>query len=250
MTRGRVFDVQTYAIHDGPGIRTAVFLAGCPLRCAWCHNPEAWCGGGEKVREMEAEELVELVCRDLPFFERSGGGVTFTGGEPTVQSAFLLESAGLLRARGVHTAVETCGHFPAELCEPLADVLDLFLFDLKHCDPVAHAAGTRADNGAILANLRRLVDLVGVAGIVPRIPVVPGFNADDASLKAMAGLLSELGFGGREVHLLAYHGWARHKYGELGLDFTEFDPVPDGERPSIGGTFSEAGLVPVWGGGT
>lgn len=249
MSLGELFDVQGYAIHDGPGIRTAVFLRRCPLRCAWCHNPEAWAGPPGEATVTDAAELVERILLDRPFFDGSGGGVTFTGGEPTAQAEFLLEALGLLKAEGIHTAIETCGHFNSSLCEPLAKRVDLFLFDLKHADPERHREGTGAGNALILANLARLVELVGTGRIVPRIPIVPGFNESVESVEAMLSLLEALGFAG-EVHLMAYHGWARHKYDELGLDFEDRAELDESTRSAISELFCDRALVPVWGGGS
>jgi pyruvate formate lyase activating enzyme len=245
-----VFDVQTYALHDGPGIRTAVFLRGCPLRCAWCHNPEAWARSpGLSPTTRSVDELVEAVLADGPFFDASGGGVTFTGGEPTVQRAAMVEAARRLRQHGVHVALETCGEFPTSACEELVEVVDLFLFDVKHLEPDAHRAGTGGGPARIQANLERLVELAGPARVVPRVPVIPGFNATPAALTAIVERLEDLGFDG-EVHLLAYHGWARTKYEELGLAYEDRPALDDATRGALDAVFEGRRLCPVWGGGT
>lgn len=245
-----VFDVQSYALHDGPGIRTAVFLRGCPLRCAWCHNPESWaCTDGPARDARTVDELVEAVAADVPFFAASGGGVTFTGGEPTAQRPALVAAARQLRRRGIHVALETCGEFPTAACEELAEVIDLFLFDVKHTDPEAHRAATGVGTARIQANLARLVDLVGTVRVVPRVPVVPGFNATPESLTAIVDRLEGLGFDD-EVHLLAYHGWARTKYEELGLAYHDRPPLDDPTRAALDAVFEGRQLRPVWGGGT
>lgn len=253
--RGDVFDVQTYAIHDGPGIRTAVYLRGCPLRCAWCHNPESWAaptgGAGSGASTwISPRELVDRVLADRPFFEDSGGGVTFTGGEPTTQPAFLLEALDLLREAGIHTALETCGELRSSLCEPLSERVDLFLFDVKHADPDAHKAGTGARNERIVANLEQLVALVGPGRVIPRIPIISDFNSSPTEVNDMLSLLEKLGYSG-EVHLMAYHDWARHKYEELGLRFCEMGPPLDQHaRQAIEEQFDGRDLQPVWGGGS
>lgn len=267
--RGIVFDIQTYAVYDGPGIRTCLFFKGCPLRCAWCHNPEsqrrlpemghvkarcAGCGAcvracpndalaqkdGEIVRdtgrcavcglcreacpngahevigyETSAEETVRTVAADRPFFEESGGGVTLTGGEPTMQREFLLETAQLFRSNGIHTAVETCGHFNAGLTDELAGAADLFLFDIKHADAGAHRQFTGVDNGLILANFRRVLAATVPGSVVPRIPLIPGFNADRQSVTGICRFLKTARYRGA-VHLMPYNPMAKSKYEKLG----------------------------------
>ncbi len=300
---GLVYDVQTYALYDGPGIRTAVFLKGCPLRCWWCHNPESqrpepepgWyearCQGCRRCTEAcslgalgwradrlvrdsdacvgcgacadacphsaterigdeaDAAELIARVARDRAFFDASGGGVTFSGGEPTAQLPFLLSALEHAGAAGLHRALETCGAFGARWCAPLAERVDLFLFDLKHVDDDAHRQGTGAGNQRILANFEVLLDLVGAARITPRIPIIPGFNADPAACQALAGFLRTRGYRG-EVHLMPYHGWARDKYARIGRasDFRAAPPLTASDRDTITDDFTGGGLEPAWGG--
>ena len=245
---GQLFDVQTYAIHDGPGIRTTVFLQGCPLRCDWCHNPESWEVPATPGPEIAARELVDRLLLDRAFFENSGGGVTFSGGEPTRQSEFLLEALALLKEHGVHTAIETCGHFRSSLCEPLADRVDLFLFDLKHADPDRHKEGTGVGNALIFKNLERLVSLVGTERIVPRLPLVPGFNESPDAVRSLLDLLEELGFRG-EVHLMPHHDWASFKHEQLGLEFRDRGKLDPSVRDRTLALFEGRELQAVWGGG-
>ncbi|MBN2224795.1 MAG: glycyl-radical enzyme activating protein [Deltaproteobacteria bacterium] len=266
---GIVFDIQTYAIYDGPGIRTCVFFKGCPLSCVWCHNPEsqrlqpemgyradrcAGCGScveacphdalvleGDGVRrdtgrcvvcglcekvcradahekigyKTSAEAVVEKVIADRPFFTESSGGVTLTGGEPTVQREFLLETAGLLKKSEIHTALETCGHFGKELMPALIDTIDLFLYDIKHADADTHKRFTGVDNRVILENFVSIVRKAGPPRIIPRIPLIPGFNADGASLKGICRFLKEARYEG-PVHLMPYNSMAKSKYEKLG----------------------------------
>jgi len=300
---GLVYDLQGYALHDGPGIRTAVFLKGCPLRCAWCHNPESqrttpelgWsrtrCQGcrrciaacptraitwsdDEPVRDLsacdlcgacaaacptgattligterDAAGLIAEVARDRPFFEASGGGVTFTGGEPTAQPRFLIAALDHARAAGLHTALETCGAFGSRWLAPLAARVDLFLFDLKHVDEAAHRRATGAGNRRILANFAALLAAVGPERLIPRIPLIPGFNAEPAARQALAAFLRARGYRG-PVHLMPYHGLARDKYARLGRD-RDFHPRPaltDADRRAILADFDTDGLTPVWSG--
>jgi pyruvate formate lyase activating enzyme len=265
---GRVFDVQRFSLHDGPGIRTVVFLKGCPLRCAWCANPEsqqpgaqiAWfanlcagcgrcaaacprgavtmdegrpltdrrlcaaCGacaaacsrGARRLmgRELTVDEVMAEVRRDAPFFRRSGGGVTFSGGEPLAQPGFLLEALRRCRRWGYHTAVETCGHVRWQDMAAAADVTDLFLYDLKQLDQARHAELTGLGNELILRNLERLLALG--ADVTVRVPVVPGANDDQESFAALSAFVADH-TALRRVELLPYHPLGAHKYDALDL---------------------------------
>ncbi len=229
--RGIVFDVQHYALYDGPGIRSALYLKGCPLRCLWCHNPEsqvrkpqlayckATCGQGRATQmigeEVSANEAATRLLVDREFFEFSGGGVTITGGEPTSQPDFLIAVLKRLRSEGVHTAIETCGFFSPALIEELINWVDLFLFDIKHLDPLAHRRATGVSNERILENFAALLDRVGPERLTARIPVIPGYNGDEESMRAILHFLAQAGYQG-EVHLMPYHDWARGKYESLG----------------------------------
>ena len=201
-TRGIVFDVEHSATKDGPGIRTVVFLKGCPLRCIWCHNPESWSfrpetvddtvRGGKKTygQERTVADVLEDVLRDKPFYDASGGGLTLSGGEPLAQAKF---AAALLRAAkeaGVHTAVETCGHLPRTVLEEVRPHLDLWLYDIKGMDGELHRKHTGVDNALILENLRWL-DGTG-AKIVLRCPMIPKLNDSTTNLVKLATLADEL----------------------------------------------------------
>ncbi len=279
---GRLFNLQRCSVHDGPGIRTTVFLKGCPLECAWCHNPEGiaaspelmlngerclGCGACSEVcpvadggavpvgtpwdrtacrqcgacveacpadaREMagsgySASDLVDLVERDRPFFETSGGGVTFSGGEPLSQPKFLASCLRACRERGLHTAVDTCGLAPRGVVLEIAGLADLILFDLKHMDPEAHRRHTGADNRLILENLRALSSLQTEVWV--RVPLIPGANDDDANLDALGDFLASLPRRHR-VFLLPYHPTAVGKASRLD-GFSPCIPfsVPGAER--------------------
>jgi pyruvate formate lyase activating enzyme len=263
---GIVFDVQRCSIHDGPGIRTTVFFKGCPLRCAWCHNPEGigrapemlidtarclGCGGcreacprpggpfgaGRRLgedgcaacgrcakacpsgarriagRTVEIAELVAEVRRDLAVFEESGGGVTFSGGEPMRQPRFLGAALDACRREGLHTAVETCGFAARDVALSAAERADLLLWDVKHLDPERHLEATGAPLEPILANLWA-VAAVGVP-VWLRVPVVPGFNDGEENLRAVARLAREHP-SVRRVSLLPYHGTGVRKRERLG----------------------------------
>ncbi|MBI4875514.1 MAG: glycyl-radical enzyme activating protein [Acidobacteria bacterium] len=244
-----------FSLRDGPGIRTTVFLKGCPLRCAWCHNPESQdfgpslmfnaercrhCGDCEAVcphglaacevcgrcveacvaearqlagRRVTVAELVAEIERDAIFFDESGGGVTLSGGEPMAQAEFSRAVLAACRARGIHTALDTCGQAPAETLLGVAAHADMVLFDLKAMDSDLHRRYTGVPNHAILANLTALAQ-AGHA-VVVRYPLIPGVNDSAPELQAMADFLRPLGL--RRLDLLPYHGIGIDKYRRLGI---------------------------------
>jgi pyruvate formate lyase activating enzyme len=264
-----------FSLHDGPGIRTTVFLKGCPLSCLWCHNPESqsrkpevmyaedrcvrcgdcvkacehgaltWADGpirdlsrclqcGEcakacfaDARRMVGEcvsvsEIVARLRRDLVFFDQSGGGVTFSGGEPLMQPEFLFAALKSCKAQGIHTAVDTCGHASLETMARIASVADLFLFDVKLVDPERHKEFTGVSNVLILKNLASLVE--SKKRVMVRIPVVPGVNDDEANITASMDLLSRMGV--QHVDLLSYHQTGTEKYQRLGSKYELQNLVP------------------------
>jgi len=229
-----VFDIKRFAVHDGPGIRTTVFLKGCPLRCWWCHNPESQehepvevrverkLNGkpleGRKVygRLMREEEVMEVVLRDQAFYEESGGGVSFSGGEPLMQPAALKDLLARSKEHGLHTTVDTCGYAPWKSFQGILEDTDLFLFDLKHLDPELHRTYTGVDNKEILANADRL--LKQGARVIFRIPVIPGLNTSPAEIRAMKEFLVARKDSLEQVHLLPYHRIAGSKYERLGME--------------------------------
>ena len=279
---GVVFDVKRGSAEDGPGIRTTVFLKGCPLRCVWCHNPEGLdprpelavaagrclgCGacvetcpegavvrGGDGMpatdrsvcvacgrcvdacptgaRELRgatwtAAALVDEVARDRPFFDASGGGVTFSGGEPLAQPGFLLACLRACRARGLHAALDTSGYAPRAVAVAAGAAADLVLFDLKHPDPARHARFTGVPLGPIADNLRAL-DAAGIR-LWLRVPVIPGVNDDEGARDGFVALLATL----RRrfpVWLLPYHETAAAKYARLGRTYPFVAPAPAPER--------------------
>jgi pyruvate formate lyase activating enzyme len=278
---GRIFNLQRFSLQDGPGLRTTVFLKGCPLSCAWCHNPESQsaepelvkvegrciaCGGCHGVSEAEAcvdvcptgaqqllgqdlsvAELVEEVLRDRPFFEQSGGGVTFSGGEPLMQPAFLLQALAELRRLGIHRALDTCGLGRQEDLLEAAALSDLVLFDLKHMDDAQHRAWTGAGNGAILANLEALGRVHGQIWI--RVPVIPDVNDDAANLEATACFVARLP-GVRRLDLLPYHSTGAAKFRRLGRKYAlEQVPSPTTDRMAeLADLFQTRGIPTTVGG--
>jgi pyruvate formate lyase activating enzyme len=208
--KGRVFDIQRCCVHDGPGLRTTVFLAGCPLRCAWCHNPEAF--AGDTARWMEAHEVLVEVLADRDFFEATGGGLTVSGGEPLLQPAFVKELLSRAWAEGLHTCVQTSGAVPRDALLAVIGLADLVQFDLKHPSPLQHERLTGRRNDEVLANAAFVA--THAKRVEFRVPVVPGFTDD--GLEATAAFVRGLGVG--ELHLMPYQRTYLDKYRRLGLE--------------------------------
>jgi pyruvate formate lyase activating enzyme len=237
MTAGTIFDIKRFAIHDGPGIRTTVFLKGCPLDCWWCHNPEGRQAGPETVggtaesedlvdvgREMTVAEVMDEVAKDILFYDESGGGVTFSGGEPLWQADFLVALLTDCRRRGVHTTLDTTGYGAPQTIARVAPLADLFLYDLKLMDDNDHRTYTGVSNAGILKNLRTIV----AAGrrVVIRFPVIPGINEGPDNLKRVAAFLEDLNL--KRIDLLPYHRIHRRKYARLGCTERLKDLAPPG----------------------
>lgn len=208
---GRVFDVQRFSVHDGPGIRTTVFLSGCPLRCAWCHNPESFSGDAGAWRTPDA--VLEEVLRDREFFATSGGGLTVSGGEPLLQAGFVRELLTRAKAHGLHTCVQTAGEVPREAFETVLPVVDLFQFDVKHLDAGRHEALTGRGNERLLANLEWLLGQGRAVAV--RMPLVPGRNDEAGHLERLAAFLR--GRGVTALQVLPYQRLYEGKYAQLGL---------------------------------
>ena len=291
MKTARYVDIKRFAVHDGPGIRTTLFLKGCSLDCLWCHNPESifprpelaihfpkcqLCGdcaaacpnhviaeGRHEVRReactacgrcvdaclfralelfgrtMTTAEAAARLLEDRLFYHETGG-VTLSGGEPLLQADFCAELLGLLKAEGIHCAIDTCGHVPWEAFEKVLPLTDLFLYDFKVASADKHKAFTGCGNARILENLRRL-DAAGKP-IEIRMIQVPGYNMDEQDLRAAGEFLGALRHV-TAVRLLAYHALAGSKYLAVGHPVT----LPHVDSPSAADLDRSAALLAPYG---
>jgi pyruvate formate lyase activating enzyme len=222
---GTIFDIQRASLHDGPGIRTTVFLKGCPLRCQWCHNPESQrpevqTGKSGKIygHESTVDEIMEFVEQDRHFFESSGGGLTLSGGEPTHQFAFCKALLSEARLRGIHTALETSGQVGQERLAALIPLIDVFLYDYKATGEGEHLRLTRSHGDRIRDNLEFLLS-VG-ATVILRCPMIPETNDSEAHLKAIRAFAKDPRI--HSIEMLPYHDIGRSKANDLGVDMPCF----------------------------
>ena len=269
MTIGIIFNIQRYSIHDGPGIRTTVFLKGCPLNCWWCQNPESQLSGQEMLfwgvrcigcgacsticpsnaiqikngipvtekekcilcgkctekcpalaremigKKLTTEEVTKEIEKDLVFYEESGGGVTFSGGEPLGQSEFLEGLLNGCREKKIHTAVDISGYISWRILKKIIPKVDLFLYDLKIMDSERHKKYTGVFNEIILENLKKLSSVHN--NIFIRFPIIPGINDDSQNIKETGEFLSSLKIA--QVNILPYHYIGIDKYRRLGRTY-------------------------------
>jgi len=279
-TTGTVFNIQRYSIHDGPGIRTTVFLKGCPLNCWWCQNPESRLSGQEMVfwgdrcigcgacsticpsgaiqikngipvtekekcilcgkciekcpalaremigKKLTTEEVIKEIEKDLIFYEESGGGVTFSGGEPLGQSEFLEGLLNGCREKKIHTAVDTSGYISWGILNKIHSKVDLFLYDLKIMDKKRHKKYTGVSNEIILENLEKLSSVHN--NIFIRFPVIPDINDDYQNIRKIGEFLSSLEI--TQVNLLPYHYIGKDKYRRLGRTYKLENIQPPSEE--------------------
>lgn len=264
--KGTITDIKRFAVHDGPGIRVTVFLKGCPLSCRWCHNPECIDPAAEVVetvtlldrtpfvrsrtigREMQDRDLLAELAKDSVFMQESGGGVTFSGGEPLMQFGFLRRMLELCRESGMETAVDTSLFGGREQIEELVPLTELFLVDLKVMDEEVHLRYTGVSNTSILGNLCALSALG--ARIRVRIPVIPGVNDSAENARQAVTFLEYLSGPVEQVDLLPFHNIAGHKYARLGRE-NRFAGLPSTEKEELGWLkeiYEKAGFAVTLGG--
>ncbi len=213
---GRIHSIDTFSTVDGPGIRTVVFLQGCHLRCRYCQNPDTWAMNSSTAQEMTVPEIMSVLERGRPYFDSSGGGVTFSGGEPLLQIDFLCELLKASQKNNIHTAVDTSLYVKPCEVEKIIPYTGLVLADIKAINKEKSIALTGVDNKFNIPNLKLLN-----ARSVPiwiRYVVVPGWTDSSTDVKEMALLLRQLEHVDR-IELLPYHTLGIHKWDLLGLNY-------------------------------
>lgn len=225
--KGRIFDIQRYSIHDGGGIRTIVFLKGCPLRCKWCCNPEGQhynvekmtLGGKEKIvgQDVTVGEIIDIVERDRIYYRRSGGGLTLSGGESLTQPDFAVALLKTAKERGINTAMESTGFADFSVISRYLPYLDLYLMDIKHMNSAKHKEFTSQPNELILENAKKIT--AAGARLIVRTPVIPTFNATKEEIGEIAKFASSLK-GVTQMHILPYHRIGTDKYKGLNRDYS------------------------------
>lgn len=238
-TKGRIFDIQRYSIHDGTGIRTIVFLKGCLFRCRWCSNPESqeWeiqtmmVHGKPKIigQDVTVAEIMETLEKDRPYYRRTGGGLTLSGGESLCQPEFAAALLQAAKEAGISTALESTGCADYQIIENVLPWLDQFLMDIKHINPEKHQEFTGKSNQLILENAKKIARSLQ-AELSIRIPVIPGFNDTNEEIRAIAEFSKSLD-NVRRIHLLPYHRLGQDKYEGLGRPYLMGNVrPPDGEK--------------------
>ena len=266
MNKGLIFDIRRFSVHDGPGIRTTVFFKGCPLTCCWCHNPEGQFSQPESFTRkiefedrifeeeqtagswMSVEDVLEKILEDKVFYDESGGGVTFSGGEPLMQPEFLQEILRMSKTASLHTALDTCGYAEQEVVSGIMDLVDLFLFDIKLLNKELHMHYSGVPNHPILDNLELLCDKG--KNIIIRFPVIPGITDTEDNICQLKNLLTLYNGHIHEIDLLPWHSFAKGKYSRFNKS-NKMEEVPDLKVESLEGLKKElerTGLIVKIGG--
>lgn len=273
---GIVTQIQRFSVHDGPGIRTTVFMKGCNLRCIWCHNPETYlpkpeveyfankctlCGrcvaacptgrikieDGKLVRngntciscfacedkcvngatsvcgtKYNPQDLCDILLKDIKYYQKSGGGVTFSGGEALLQSDFVFKCVDILKSNGINCAIETASNVSEDIIRTAAEKFDYFMCDVKAMDSNLHKEITGVQNTGILKNIQLLSTFT--KNILIRIPVAMTLNGTDENMRRTAEFMRECGLD--NIELLKLHHLAQHKYNALGIE-ERYPDIPE-----------------------
>ena len=266
MATGTIFDIKRYAIHDGPGIRTTVFLKGCAANCWWCHNPESQTPqiqtimhenrfDGKSISEEQSigrlvsvDEVLAEIKKDQVFYDESGGGATFSGGEPLFQPEFLSGLLSACRHEAIHTTLDTTGYIDRKTFQNISTLVDLFLYDIKFIDESLHIKYTGVSNREILENLTFLIGHKKKLKL--RFPVIPGITTTKKNITEIIQFISKTGLADAELDILPYHKIAQHKYDKLRMAYLMPDrPVPGREMMAgIISMMKKTGLVVNTGG--
>lgn len=248
---GRIFDIQKYSVHDGPGIRTIVFIKGCYFRCQWCCNPESQSyefqtmkdGDKDKLigRDVTVNEVMSEVLKDMPYYRRSGGGLTLSGGETLYQPEFSVALLQQAKEYNIHTAIESTGFAKFETIEKYFPHLDLFMMDIKHTNSKKHKDFIGQSNDLVLENAMKIAK--AGQSLIIRVPVIPGFNHLPDEILEIAKFAATLP-GVQQLHLLPYHRLGQDKYEKLGRNYLLSDIVPMSESymESLKQTAQKSGL--------
>lgn len=220
---GLVHSIETFSTLDGPGIRTVVFLQGCPLRCQYCQNPDTWSMANSSAKEYTAAELMKIIRRGIPYFRASKGGVTVSGGEPLLQADFVQELFTACKSENVSTAIDSSLCVAASQLQKVLPVTDLFLADIKHIDPEKSRELTGVANQMNMNNLRLISD--HHISIWIRYVIVPDLTDNPQDVTSMAQLVKTLNTVER-IDLLPYHALGAHKWDLLGLDYKLHETQP------------------------
>lgn len=302
MKTGRIFDIQSFSVHDGPGCRTNIFFSGCPLRCEWCANPESWHLGEQLLfsermckfengctscrdacpnnaialeengtphidsgicqdcstfdcvgmcihkalrrcsREYSIDEILRIIERDADNWG-TGGGVTFSGGEPLYQHEFLSNLIDACRNKYIHTAIETCGYAQEDVFLRVISKVDFVFIDIKHVNNGDHIAGTGVSNELILSNIRKIKENGQHGRIIIRQPVIPGFNDDMENAKRMVAFLNETKL--YELNLLRFHRMGQSKWEQLGMmyPYSDCESVSDEKMIELQNFYLDNGIA-------
>lgn len=237
---GRIHSLESFGTVDGPGIRFVVFLQGCPLRCQFCHNPDTW--EAHKGTEYTSEQLIQEIIKYKSYMDFSGGGVTFTGGEPMLQAEFLLEVAKKLKELNISIAIDTSGYVWNEAVKELIDISDIVLLDIKNYDPRVYETVT----GVELAPTLRLLEYLRLNHINTwvRYVLVPGLTDNLDSIRKLSDHLKNYP-NVSKIELLGFHKMGEFKWKELGLDYKLSDTKEPAKEllSEVKALFEQSGIV-------